>query len=216
MALLLTGMAATSAEIPRPEHPRPDLCRENWMSLNGQWQFEVDNAADGEARGLTYGQDLNSKIIVPFCPEDHGLGTPRTMPDIHGGDGFDVLDGRAKVLDERGADLTEGMLKGAHQMLEHAKRHRAELAILTDMSAACGSQVISLGCRLVEKRQFTAGVGVATALLLRNGFHVVAQRDHRSIGRLRAHLDASFTPDPAAVDYHACDWYRGQFKRPPA
>jgi len=159
---------------------------------------------------------LPTAHIIPFCPEHHGLGTPRTMPDIHGGDGFDVLDGRARVLDEHGADLTEGMLKGAERMLEHARLHRAEVAILTDMSAACGSQVISLGCRMVERRQFTASVGVATALLLRNGFHVVAQRDHRSIGRLRAHLDASFAPDPTAVDYHECDWCRGQFESPSA
>jgi uncharacterized protein YbbK (DUF523 family) len=157
---------------------------------------------------------LPTAHIIPFCPEHHGLGTPRTMPDIHDGDGFDVLDGRARVLDERGADLTEGMLKGARRMLEHTRLHRAEIAILTDMSAACGSQVISLGCRLVEKRRFTASVGVATALLLRNGFHVVAQRDHESIGRLRAHLDPGFTPDPAAIDYHQCDWYRGQFNTP--
>ncbi len=155
---------------------------------------------------------LPAAHIIPFCPEHHGIGTPRTMPDIHGGDGFDVLDGRARVLDEHGADLTEGMLKGAHRMLEHARLHRAEIAILTDMSAACGSQVISLGCRLVEKRQFTSSVGVATALLLRNGVHVVAQRDHATIGRLRARLDPGFVPDPAAVDYHQCDWYRGQFK----
>jgi len=55
--------------VPRPEHPRPDLYRQNWMSLNGQWQFEIDKAADGESRGLTYGQDLNAKIIVPSDSE---------------------------------------------------------------------------------------------------------------------------------------------------
>ena len=48
------------------------------MTLNGEWQFEVDKAADGESRGLTYGTDLNAKIIVPFCPESKlsGLGVP--------------------------------------------------------------------------------------------------------------------------------------------
>lgn len=148
---------------------------------------------------------------IPFCPEHYGIGTPRTMPDIHGGDGFDVLDGRARVLDEHGVDLTGQMLFGARGMLAHAQTHRAELAIMTDMSAACGSQVISFGCRLVEKREFTASVGVATALLLRNGFHVVSQRDNRTMGRLRARLDTTFIPDPAAVDYHECDWYTGQF-----
>jgi uncharacterized protein YbbK (DUF523 family) len=148
---------------------------------------------------------------IPFCPEDHGIGTPRTMPDIHGGDGYAVLDGSARVLDEHGVDLTDKMMIGARAMLATAQEHCVELAILTDMSAACGSQVISDGCRLVEKRSFHASVGVATALLLRHGFSVVAQRDARTIGLLRARLDPGFSPDPAAVDWHECDWYRGYF-----
>ena len=78
--LLLSGARAISVEIPRPEHPRPDLFRENWVSLNGPWQFEVDKAANGESRGLTHGTDLNSKIVVPFCPESKlsGLAIPTT------------------------------------------------------------------------------------------------------------------------------------------
>jgi beta-galactosidase/beta-glucuronidase len=69
IALLATGVLAAAADVPRPEHPRPDLCRDTWMSLNGQWQFEIDKEADGETRGLTYGKDLDGKIVVPFCPE---------------------------------------------------------------------------------------------------------------------------------------------------
>jgi uncharacterized protein YbbK (DUF523 family) len=148
---------------------------------------------------------------ISFCPEDSGIGTPRTMPDIHGGDGHDVLDGRARVLDEHGTDLTEKMIVGARNMLAHAQAHRVELAILTDMSAACGSQVISRGCRLVERREFVAGVGVATALLLRNGVPAVSQRDHRTLGRIRALLDPGFTPDPASIDHHETEWYLSYF-----
>jgi uncharacterized protein YbbK (DUF523 family) len=144
----------------------------------------------------------------PFCPEDYGLGTPRTMPDIHGGDGFDVLDGRARVLDEHGTDCTEGMLRGARAMLDHARQVRAELAIVTDMSAACGSQVISDGCRLVEQRAYQVGVGVATALLLREGLDVVSQRDFSTLGALRARLEPGFVPDPAALDHHHHPWVR--------
>ncbi len=79
-ALMLITVLATAVEIPRPEHPRPDLQRENWLTLNGEWQFEIDKAADGDSRGLTYGRDLNAKIIVPFCPESKlsGLGIPTT------------------------------------------------------------------------------------------------------------------------------------------
>jgi hypothetical protein len=57
------------AEVPRAEHPRPDAFRPNWVTLNGPWQFEIDEQGDGETRGLISGKDLSSTINVPFCPE---------------------------------------------------------------------------------------------------------------------------------------------------
>ncbi len=143
---------------------------------------------------------------LPFCPEDHALGTPRTMPDIHGGDGFDVIAGRARVLDEHGADLTKAMLMGARAMVEYAVSEGAELAILTDMSAACGSQVISLGCRLVLPRHHQKGVGVATAAVLAAGIPVVSQRDFRTLARLRQRLDPDHRPAEDALDHHEQPW----------
>lgn len=65
----LNCCAVTFAEIPRAEHPRPDAFRANWATLNGEWQFEIDDQDDGVARGLVSGHDLASKITVPFCPE---------------------------------------------------------------------------------------------------------------------------------------------------
>ena len=62
-------IAQVHAAAPRPEHPRPDAFRESWATLNGEWQFEIDEQGDGETRGLMSGKDLTSKIIVPFCPE---------------------------------------------------------------------------------------------------------------------------------------------------
>lgn len=155
--------------------------------------------------------------VFHACPEDFGIGTPRTMPDLHGGDGHGVLDGRARVLDEHGTDLTERMLRGARHMLETATRHAVELCILTDMSAACGTQVISLGCRFDDPRRFQNGPGVAAALLLRAGYPVVSQRDHRTLARVRARVDPRHVPDPSAIDWHESDWYRATFpRRPPA
>jgi len=52
---------------------------------------------------------LSSVKAVTFCPEDFSFGTPRAIPDIHGGDGHDVLAGRARVLNQHGEDWTEGM-----------------------------------------------------------------------------------------------------------
>jgi uncharacterized protein YbbK (DUF523 family) len=171
----------------------------------------VDGTDYGMGRVLGDLLSLPTVRAIPFCPEEAGIGTPRTMPDIHGGDGFDVLDGRARVLDEKGEDLTARMVIGAERMAAHALEQRVELAILTDMSAACGSQVISDGCRLRPDRRYRAGVGVATALLLRKGVAVVSQRDHRTLGEIRALMDPRFRRDPDAVDHHEGEWYRRQF-----
>lgn len=76
ISLMLTFEAV--AALPRPEHPRPDAFRDNWMTLNGPWQFEIDAQNDGLDRGLTSGKDLTSQIIVPFCPESKLSGIENT------------------------------------------------------------------------------------------------------------------------------------------
>lgn len=54
----------------RTEHPKPQFMRENWLNLNGEWQFEIDNSNSGEERKLfNESQDFSLKINVPFCPE---------------------------------------------------------------------------------------------------------------------------------------------------
>lgn len=84
VATALLCFAPVRAEIPRAEHPRPDFQRDAWLNLNGEWQFEIDAKADGEARGLMTGHDLSSKITVPFCPESKlsGVGVTDYMPHV--------------------------------------------------------------------------------------------------------------------------------------
>lgn len=55
--------------VPRPEYPRPQLVRENWINLNGCWEFEIDHGNSGKARKLYEAEKLQGKILVPFCPE---------------------------------------------------------------------------------------------------------------------------------------------------
>ena len=55
--------------IPRPEYPRPQLVREPWVNLNGQWEFEIDNAMVGFAKKYYEREHLDGEITVPFCPE---------------------------------------------------------------------------------------------------------------------------------------------------
>ena len=56
-------------QIPRSEYPRPQLVRDAWLCLNGEWEFEIDHGESGEARGLVGAEHLAGKITVPFCPE---------------------------------------------------------------------------------------------------------------------------------------------------
>lgn len=71
-------------QIPRPEYPRPQLVRDAWLCLNGEWEFEIDCAKSGEARGLVTAERLNGKITVPFCPESRLSGVEHTdfMPCV--------------------------------------------------------------------------------------------------------------------------------------
>ncbi len=56
--------------IPRNEHPNPQLQREHWMNLNGEWEFELDQSKSGRNKGYQRTDThFSEKIIVPFCPE---------------------------------------------------------------------------------------------------------------------------------------------------
>ncbi len=55
--------------IPRPEHPNPQFERNNWINLNGEWDFEFDFGNSKFESGILGKTEWDNKIIVPFCPE---------------------------------------------------------------------------------------------------------------------------------------------------
>lgn len=55
--------------IPRPEYPRPQMVRDDWLNLNGVWEFEIDSGLSGEERNLHREGRFSQTINVPFCPE---------------------------------------------------------------------------------------------------------------------------------------------------
>lgn len=61
-------MATPKNTPPRPEYPRPQFVRRDWLCLNGTWEFEIDQGDSGLDRGLLT-RKLQDKITVPFCPE---------------------------------------------------------------------------------------------------------------------------------------------------
>lgn len=171
-----------------------------------------DGTANGEYPSALKVLQYDTVKVFKFCPEEFSFGSPREMCDIHGGTGFDVLDGKAKLLTETGKDWTEGILEASAQMLKIAQHENIELAILMDISAACGSQVIYNGNRFSDNKIYQIGAGVAAALLIRNGYKVISQRDYASLEILYSKIDPSYHIDPTKLDHHEIDWYKEYFK----
>lgn len=89
------------------------------------------------------GKDLLSNFVkklpalapvefVSFCPEDLVFGTPRPNLRIVGGDGFNVLSGAARVINENGDDVTDKQIEGANQFLKKLLSAGVGHAILMD------------------------------------------------------------------------------------
>lgn len=170
-----------------------------------------DGSANGEYPSALKLLNYDTIRIHKFCPEDYSFGTPREMCDIHGGTGMDVLEGKARVLTSTGTDWTEGMIHASEKMLELAREQDIELAVLMDISAACGSQVIYDGDRFAEDKKYQIGAGVCAAQLMRNGFKVISQRDYASLELLYSKIDAKHIINPEAVDHHQIQWYKDYF-----
>ncbi|MGB3007918.1 MAG: DUF523 domain-containing protein, partial [Chitinophagaceae bacterium] len=151
--------------------------------------------------------------IIKFCPEEFSFGTPREMCDIHGGNGADVLNGKAKVLTETGKDWTAGMIEASKKMLEIAQKEEIELAIMMDISAACGSQVIYNGNRFNENKVYQIGTGVSASLLIKNGFNVISQRDFASLEIVYAKIDPTHVVTNNLKDHHESDWHKEYFNQ---
>ena len=64
---------------------------------------------------------------IPICPEQlGGLPTPRPAASLEGGDGYGVLAGTARVIDQHGNDLSGPFLRGAAMVLTIAQAQNIE------------------------------------------------------------------------------------------
>ena len=126
----------------------------------------------GDSRNETAIKQGEKYALIPVCPEESGgLPTPRPPAEIVGGDGGDVLDGRAKVMTADGRDVTEAYLQGAHHALRVAQSNKATHVVLKARSPSCGCGDIYDG---TFSGTLTPGDGVTTALLKRHGITVTS------------------------------------------
>ncbi|MBW8444053.1 MAG: DUF523 domain-containing protein [Arenimonas sp.] len=123
--------------------------------------------------------------LVTLCPEQAGgLPTPRPPAEIENGlSGEDVLEGRARVLEVTGGDVTPAFIAGAERALAVARDNGCAYALLIDGSPSCGSGFIYDGSFSGARHP---GLGVTAALLRRAGIAVYSDRE---IDALVAHLD---------------------------
>ena len=127
---------------------------------------------DGEARADEKITELyRQKQVKLVCPEClAGMPSPRCPSEINGGDGEDVLEGRARVLAQDGGDRTEVFIEGARQTLGMALACGAQRAYLKSKSPSCGCGRIYDGTFTGKLRN---GNGVTAALLKAAGINII-------------------------------------------
>ena len=99
-------------------------------------------------------------------------------------------------------------------MRDRALREQVDVAILMDMSGACGSTVTYLGSRFAPDKVYQQGPGVAAAALIRAGIPVISQRDDRSLRKLRDLLDGTDMLTDER-DHWEKTWYQEYFAHEP-
>jgi uncharacterized protein YbbK (DUF523 family) len=173
----------------------------------------VDGSSNGTYPSVLKLMRYQNVKLIPFCPEDYVLGTPRETPDCEGGNGDDVLDGKARVITQTGKDITSEMVRASLKMLQIAQENDAELAVLMDSSGACGSQVIYNGSRFSKNPIYQIGMGVCAAQLNRHGIKIISQRDYASLEILYSKVDSSHQIQKEAIDHDQIEWYKTYFKK---
>ncbi len=80
-AILLVSLITVygaSSDMPRPEYPRPQFERAEWINLNGTWSYTFDFSKSGAEKNFQNSEGFNDKITVPFCPESKLSGVKYT------------------------------------------------------------------------------------------------------------------------------------------
>ncbi|MGX6443933.1 glycoside hydrolase family 2 protein [Neobacillus sp. K501] len=74
----------TEKNIPRKEYPRPHFEREDWLNLNGEWNFQFDRENKGEKEKWYMESHFDKKIMVPYTYETKasGIGEEEFCPYV--------------------------------------------------------------------------------------------------------------------------------------
>jgi len=109
--------------------------------------------------------------FIPFCPEQMaGFSTPRTPVEIIGGDGADVLSGKAKIITQNGENVTSKFLDALDDILIAVQWVQPDMIVLQQRSPSCS-------CAGIYDGTFThtliTGDGVIAAFLRQKGYQLI-------------------------------------------
>lgn len=110
-------------------HPRPQLTRQTWIDLRGEWGFAFDDTDEGRAAGwseLAADDFFDHTIVVPFPPESaaSGIAEPGPHPVIWYRRTFTAEPGTGRVLLHFGAvDYAASVWVNGRLVAEHEGGH---------------------------------------------------------------------------------------------
>ncbi|MFD7921252.1 PA14 domain-containing protein [Streptomyces sp. NPDC059740] len=131
-----------SADNAHPEYPRPQLTRDQWRNLNGEWEFSAAKADQQPP----FGRHLGEKVLVPYPVESQLSGVHRhedrmfyrrtfSVPA-----GWKVGSGKRLNLNFDAVDWQATVYVNGHKVAEHKGGYDRFTADVTDALRGHGPQ----------------------------------------------------------------------------
>lgn len=121
-------------------------------------------------------REKTSFFWVPICPEvNAGLGVPRETIKLVDGNGEDFWEGKARVKNKKGVNVTEQIREGNLMSMEVVKRSGCEAFVFQEGSPTCGIYRTTLKNQRLGKPPGTFG-----ALALREDLFLIPAQDLES------------------------------------
>ena len=132
-----SGVPPTEAWRARGQHPRPQLQRAGWHSLDGVWEFAYDDGGGSHPKQVLFDREIR----VPFPPEStaSGIGDTGFHPVCWYRTQATIEPGPDRVILHFGAvDHDAVVWANGQRVVEHAGGHTPFSADITDAIGAAG------------------------------------------------------------------------------
>ncbi|MEK5645706.1 glycoside hydrolase family 2 [Paenibacillus rhizosphaerae] len=132
----------------RKEHPRPQFERQDWINLNGEWEFEFDDSKTGEREKWHTGEKkLSRRIQVPFAFQSRlsGIGDPAFHDTVWYRTTFDTPSmsaGKQTILHFGAVDYEATVWVNGELAAKHEGGHTPFSADITNLLKLNGSNSI--------------------------------------------------------------------------